>query len=47
MQLPDDWHQAIKEAARSRRFSISDLVRQLIRDFLLNRYDDDDRSRLE
>lgn len=38
-RVPTSWHRHLKEAARTRRMSLADLNRQLMRDFIIRRHE--------
>lgn len=47
IQLPTSWHEALREASREMGMSLSALTRLLYRQFLRNRYTDEEREGLE
>jgi hypothetical protein len=44
--VPLSWWAEVDAAARARRFSIADLMRQLVRNFMLDRYDESQQALL-
>ena len=45
--VPVEWWTELHAGAHARRLSLADLMRQLVRNFMLARYDDAERARLE